>query len=75
MPHGMDYDKGNMKHGKVYGKSMSKDSYSGQRGNVGVKTSAKYGSKGGTDQFFKNRTMQNMEGVGKKLNISRQQPS
>lgn len=59
---------------KAYGGSMSKDSYSGQRGSVGVKSSNKGGSHGG-DQFFKNRTMQNTEGLAKKSNIARRQPS
>lgn len=58
----------------AYGAKGSKESYSGQRGNVGVSSGSKGGSKGG-DQFFKNPTMQNKEGVAKKSNIVRRQPS
>ncbi len=58
----------------TYGAKGSKDSYSGQRGNVGVKSANKGGSKGG-EQFFKNSTMQNKEGVAKKSHIVRRQPS
>lgn len=58
----------------TYGAKGSKDSYSGQRGNVS--TSSKDGYKsGGGDQFFKNPTMQNKEGVLKKSHIVRRQPS
>ncbi len=63
-----------MPKGKAYGNDSDKSSYSGKRGNVGVKSSSKGGSHGG-DQFFKNRTMQNQEGVKDKSSISRQQPS
>jgi hypothetical protein len=58
----------------AYGAKGSKDSHSGQRGNVGISSGAKNGSKGG-DMFFKDRTMQNNEGVGKKSTIQRRQPS
>ncbi len=57
---------------KAYGKSSGKDSYA-KRGSVGMKSGG--GGKGGGDQFFKNCTMKNKEGVGSKLNIDRRQPS
>ncbi len=55
-------------------KKGSKDSFSGQRGNVGGGSINKGGGKGGT-QFFHNSTMQNKEGVAKKSSIVRRQPS
>ncbi len=61
----------------AYGAKGSKDSYDGQRGNVSTgpgPRSGGGGSKGG-EQFFRNRTMQNTEGVMKKSTIKRNQPS
>ncbi len=59
----------------AYGGNTKADNYSGgSRGNVGVSNPSKGGSKSG-EQFFKNRTMQNTEGVMKKSSISRRQPS
>lgn len=56
----------------TYGAKGSKESYSGSRGNVS--SGSKGGSKGGTN-FFHSSTMQNKEGVDKKSNIQRRQPS
>lgn len=59
----------------TYGAGGSKSSYSGTRGNVAVGGGKKEGGSKGSDMFFKDRTMQNNEGVGKKSTIQRRQPS
>ena len=59
----------------TYGAKGSSENYSGQRGNVSSKSSSKGGYSGSGDMFFKDRTMQHTEGVMKKSQIQRRQPS